>query len=110
MSPDRNTYGDLFAVDCRLRDSIQVFAHKWDPLILAELTEGPVRREVLRRLLSISDKSLTESLTRLLGRGLIVRIEIPSAPLRVDYALSGQGRSFVDGPLRALADWTTATQ
>ena len=110
MATLRNSYGDLFITDCRLRDAAQVFAHKWDPLVLAVLTEGPLRREALHRALgTISDKSLTETLNRLMEWELVVRTRRLSAPPRVDYALSDRGQSFVDGPLEALAKWIIAT-
>jgi len=55
----------------------------------------------------ISDKALTEALNRLLGNGLIERTHLSEAPPRVDYTLSRLGRSFADGPMRALAVWVT---
>lgn len=110
MTTLRNSYGDLFIADCRLRDAAQVFGHKWDPLVLAVLAEGPLRREVLHRSLgTISDKSLTETLNRLTAQELVIRTRRLSAPPRVDYALSDRGQSFVDGPLEALAEWTIET-
>lgn len=110
VAHSRNSYGDLFIADCRVRDAAQVFAHKWDPLVLVVLAEGPLRREALHRSLgTVSDKSLTETLNRLMAQELVVRIRRLSAPPRVDYALSDRGQSFVDGPLEALAKWIIAT-
>nr|WP_063725763.1 winged helix-turn-helix transcriptional regulator [Cryptosporangium arvum] len=50
---------------------------------------------------------LTEALNRLLGTGLIERRYRAEASPRVDYALTSLGRSFADGPMRALATWVT---
>ncbi|GLW95201.1 winged helix-turn-helix transcriptional regulator [Actinokineospora globicatena] len=53
----------------------------------------------------LSDKALTESLRRLLDRGLVERRRYAEAPPRVTYELSALGVTLVDGPLRALGDW-----
>ncbi|WP_305788307.1 winged helix-turn-helix transcriptional regulator [Symbioplanes lichenis] len=55
----------------------------------------------------VSDKALTESLHRLVATGLLERHAYAEAPPRVDYALSPLGRTFVEGPMRALATWVT---
>jgi DNA-binding HxlR family transcriptional regulator len=94
--------------DCRLRMAIDLFAHTWDPVVIAALHAGPRRRRALRvGIGGISDKALTESLNRLLGSGLVERRHFAEAPPRVDYALTDLGRSFADGPMRALAAWVT---
>lgn len=96
-----------FIADCRLRESASLFAHTWDPVLLAALSEGPLRRRALRSAIGgVSDKVLTESLRRLLDSGMVERRSYRQAPPRVDYALTALGRSFVEGPVRALADWT----
>ncbi|MGW0180716.1 winged helix-turn-helix transcriptional regulator [Nocardia sp. NPDC003345] len=92
--------------DCRLRGALDVFAHTWDPVILAALAGGPRRRADLRTAIGgISDKALTEALRRLIERALIARRPCPHAPPRVEYRLTDLGASLVDGPLRALAAW-----
>lgn len=98
---------DLVA-DCRLRMATDLFAHTWDPVVLAALHDGPRRRRALRQSIGgISDKALTEALHRLQGNGLIERRQFAEVPPRVDYALTGLGRSFADGPMRALGVWVT---
>ncbi|BCB89355.1 winged helix-turn-helix transcriptional regulator [Phytohabitans suffuscus] len=94
--------------DCRMRMATDLFAHTWDAVVLAALTEGPRRRRTLRaRIGGISDKALTEAVHRLAGNGLIERRFFAQAPPRVDYALTDLGRSFADGPMRALGAWVT---
>ncbi|WP_335981684.1 MULTISPECIES: winged helix-turn-helix transcriptional regulator [Streptomycetaceae] len=94
-------------VDCRLRAATELLAHTWDPVILAGLSAGPLRRAGLRALGGgISDKVLTESLRRLLANGLVERRAYRAAPPRVDYGLTPLGASLVEGPLRAMGDWT----
>lgn len=93
-------------VDCQLRAATDLFAHTWDPVVLAALGDGPYRRRELRAAIGgVSDKALTEALHRLLGNGLIARRAYAEAPPRVEYALTELGTSLVDGPMRALGDW-----
>ncbi|MBU2664049.1 helix-turn-helix transcriptional regulator [Actinoplanes bogorensis] len=95
-----------FVADCRMRQGTDLFAHVWDPVVVAALVAGPQRRRALRVSIGgISDKALTESLHRLVACGLLERRSYAEAPPRVDYALTALGRSFADGPMRALADW-----
>ena len=95
--------------DCRLRAATDLFLHRWDPVLLAALAEGPRRRADLRSSVGgISDKVLTESLRRLLANGLVARTRRGGAPPRVDYALTALGTSLVEGPLRELGRWTLA--
>ncbi|MDX2605958.1 helix-turn-helix domain-containing protein [Streptomyces caniscabiei] len=92
--------------DCRLRAATDLFGHTWDPVVLAALRPGPLRRRELHAAIGgISDKVLTDSLHRLLASGLIERRAYAEAPPRVDYALTGLGRSLVEGPMMALGRW-----
>lgn len=96
-------------VDCRLRAGTELFAHTWDPLLLAALSPGPLRRSALLASTGgMSDKVLTQSLRRLLANGLVERRTYRAAPPRVEYGLTPLGASLTEGPLRALADWTLA--
>jgi len=94
-------------VDCQLRAGTELFAHTWDPVVLAALSTAPLRRSQLLAMTGgISDKVLTDTLRRLLANGLIERRPFPTAPPRVDYALTPLGSSLVEGPMRALSRWT----
>ncbi|MEU4314399.1 helix-turn-helix domain-containing protein [Nocardia sp. NPDC024068] len=94
--------------DCRLRGALDLFAHTWDPVLLAALAAGPRRRVDLRTEIGgISDKALTEALRRLIGRALISRHPGRHAPPGVEYRLTDLGAGFVDGPLRSLAAWVS---
>jgi DNA-binding HxlR family transcriptional regulator len=102
-----DTLGGRTLVDCRLRAATELLAHTWDPVVLAGLSAGPLRRAGLRALGGgISDKVLSESLRRLLANGLVERRAYRAAPPRVDYGLTPLGASLVAGPLRAMGDWT----
>ncbi|MFE7073136.1 winged helix-turn-helix transcriptional regulator [Streptomyces sp. NPDC057620] len=94
--------------DCRLRAAAELFAHTWDPVVLAALRAGPRRRRDLRAAIGgISDKVLTDTVRRLLANGLVDRRAHAEAPPRVEYALTALGRSLVEGPMVALGRWVT---
>ncbi|WP_245931390.1 helix-turn-helix domain-containing protein [Actinokineospora auranticolor] len=95
--------GEEWLADCRVRAATDLFTHRWDPVVLAGLMAGPLRRGRLRAAIGgLSDKVLAESLRRLAHNGLIER---DGSPPRVEYRLSALGQSLVDGPLLAFADW-----
>jgi DNA-binding HxlR family transcriptional regulator len=96
---------ERFVADCNTRLATDLLAHRWDPVLLAGLREGPRRRaDLLAAVGDVSDKSLTESLRRLTASGLVT----PTADAtsrHVRYELTPLGASFVEGPLRALGLW-----
>jgi DNA-binding HxlR family transcriptional regulator len=101
----RDSCVELLA-DCRLRAATELFAHTWDPVVLAGLRAGPQRRsELLKKVGGLSDKALTETLRRLLTNGLVERRSYPAAPPHVEYRLSALGDSLVEGPMRELGRW-----
>ncbi|MFE1801544.1 winged helix-turn-helix transcriptional regulator [Streptomyces sp. NPDC059517] len=107
MADDGSHCYELVA-DCRLRAAADLFAHTWDPVVLAALRAGPCRRRDLRAAIGgISDKVLTDTLRRLLANGLVDRRAHAEAPPRVEYALTALGRSLVEGPMAALGQWVT---
>jgi DNA-binding HxlR family transcriptional regulator len=92
-------------VDCRLRLATDLLAHTWDPVLLSALKAGPRRRrDLIGGIGGISDKALTQAITRLTGNGLIERQADPGTQGAV-YRLTELGASLVDGPLAALARW-----
>ncbi|WP_413758773.1 winged helix-turn-helix transcriptional regulator [Streptomyces sp. MMBL 11-3] len=104
--PEHSAHCYELVADCRLRAATDLFAHTWDPVVLAALRTGPRRRRELRAAIGgISDKVLTDTLRRLYATGLVDRTARAEAPPRVDYALTGLGRSLVEGPLTALGRW-----
>jgi DNA-binding HxlR family transcriptional regulator len=103
---DPETHCYELVADCRLRAATDLFAHTWDPVVLAALRTGPRRRRELRTAIGgISDKVLTDTLHRLLAAGLIDRHAHAEAPRRVEYGLTSLGQSLVEGPMTALGHW-----
>jgi DNA-binding HxlR family transcriptional regulator len=103
-----------FVSDCHVRAATELIRHTWDPVILAALRAGPIRRnELLRRIAGVSDKVLTQALQRLQSRQLVVPCGGGGSEARhrgAVYELSPLGRSFAEGPLAHMAQWAAQNQ
>ena len=78
---------------------------KWSVLIVMLLGDGSKRFSELKRMVGgISQRMLSLTLRGLERDGLVTRTVTPTVPLRVDYALTGLGRSLW-GPVGALGAW-----
>lgn len=84
------------AVEALVRAIIGQIADKWTLLILEELAECGTMRftEIGRAVGDISQKMLTKTLRDMERMGLVSRTVHPVVPPRVDYALTGLGRSL----------------
>nr|WP_203590328.1 helix-turn-helix domain-containing protein [Streptomyces sp. SID13031] len=83
-----------------------MIAHTWDPLVLVALRRGATRRrDLLGAIGDVSDKVLSQALTRLTSHGLIVRTAVPADQRGVSYELTAVGHSLAVGPLAVLAQW-----
>jgi len=78
--------------------TLSLISGKHKMVILYCLMEfEPVRFNELRRYLkNISDKTLSTNLKELESDGLITRKEYPQIPPKVEYSLSGKGRSLME--------------
>ena len=93
-----------FVSDCAVRLATDLLAHRWDPVVLVTLRQGPRRRaDLLAEAGGMSDKVLTEALRRLGHNGLVERERAPGGA--VTYALTPLGRSLAEGPMVALGVW-----
>ncbi|WP_410662176.1 winged helix-turn-helix transcriptional regulator [Amycolatopsis sp. lyj-84] len=100
--------GDLFLADCPARLAVEVIADKWTVVVLAGLSEGPVRHGELVDLIGgISRKVLTQTLRRLEAHGLVRRHAYAEAPPRVEYELTPLGATLID-PIHILTEWARA--
>lgn len=93
---------------CPISPVVEIVFSRWTTPILWSLhTHGRQRFvELERRITAITPKVLTQRLRQLERDGLVVRTYHPEVPPRVEYEISGLGRSLA--PLFAhLADWAT---
>jgi DNA-binding HxlR family transcriptional regulator len=94
------------AGECRAVSEILArVGDKWTVLVVSELGGGPRRFNELRRSLgSISQRMLTLTLRSLERDGFVTRTVFPTVPPRVDYELTGLGRSLLV-PVSGLGLW-----
>jgi DNA-binding HxlR family transcriptional regulator len=92
--------------ECRaVSELLSRVGDKWTVLVVSVLADGSMRFSEIRRALgSISQRMLTLTLRGLERDGLVTRTVTPSIPPRVDYELTGLGRSLI-GPVNGLVDW-----
>jgi DNA-binding HxlR family transcriptional regulator len=97
--------------DCRaMSEVLSRVGDKWTVLVVSILGEGPKRFNELRRALgSISQRMLTLTLRALERDGLVTRTVFAAVPPRVDYKLTGLGRSLLE-PVSALGAWARANR
>ncbi|MDE6654150.1 MAG: helix-turn-helix transcriptional regulator [Muribaculaceae bacterium] len=91
---------------CPVRNIISRFSGKWSLLVLCVLSENESTRfnEINKAIPDISPKVLTETLKGLESDGLISRHLYPEIPPRVEYSLTGLGRSLMPH-INALIAW-----
>jgi len=99
---------DPYRMDCPSRRLLDRIGDRWTVLIVGALDEGPQRFSALAgKVGGISQKMLTQTLRSLERDGFVTRTVFAEVPPRVEYELTGLGRSL-QGPLRALEEWAVA--
>jgi DNA-binding HxlR family transcriptional regulator len=105
--PDLRRYGgaEAFLQACKPNTVLGIFTNKWTGLVMGALLDGPRRFNELRRILDgLTQKMLSQTLRSLERDGLVTRTVYPTIPPRVDYELTGLGRSAI-GVLQAIGEW-----
>lgn len=94
--------------DCPVETTLLLIGDKWKVLILRELLAGTRRFGELRRSVTgISQKMLTQQLRSMEADGLVHREVFAEVPPRVEYSLTGLGRSLAP-VIEALRAWGAA--
>ncbi|MER6392840.1 helix-turn-helix domain-containing protein [Streptomyces sp. NPDC001523] len=97
---------DVYSAKCPTRQVLDHVSGKWTILVVDALLEGTMRyTELSRRIEGVSQKMLTQTLRSLEGDGFVTRTVYPTIPPRVEYELTGLGRSLAE-PITALRQWT----
>ena len=93
---------------CPIRNVVSRFGDKWSMLVLYQLhvsETGILRFNEMRRLMTdCSQKMLSQTLKNLEQSHLVHREVYPEVPPRVEYSLTGTGRSLMPA-ITALIDW-----
>ncbi len=88
---------NAFVANCPTRGIVARLAEKWTMLTLAALRDGTLRfGDLRRRIEGVSQKMLTKTLRKLEEDGLVTRQVFDEMPLRVEYSLTGLGKSCAD--------------
>jgi len=95
-------------IECPLHLIMEKIAGKWKLIIIYSLNQsGVIRFSDLHRLIGgVSQKVLTSQLRELERDGLLIRKVYPEVPPKVEYSLTGKGKSL-SHVLDSLADWAT---
>lgn len=93
--------------NCPVDATIQLIGGKYKAVILWHLIEEKKRFSELKRLIpKATEKMLTQQLRDMEKDGLIIRTVYPVIPPKVEYSLSGFGRSLVP-VLDSMCRWGT---
>jgi len=93
---------------CPVDTTLAVIGGKWKPLILYHVRSGAKRFNELRRLVpGVTQRMLTAHLRELERDGILLRTIFPVVPPRVEYSLTGRGKSLIP-LLVAMAEWGSA--
>lgn len=99
---------DAFDAQCPTRRVLDRIGDKWAVLILISLDEGTLRfNELRRRIDSISQKMLSQTLKSLERDGLVRREVFATVPVTVEYSLTELGRNLA-GTVHQLTLWAEA--
>ncbi len=93
------------AICSRFHRAVELIGSRWTGAVIQALLRGPTRYAVIRAAIpDISDRMLSDRLRILEAEGLVERRVVPDTPVRVEYQLTGKGRSL-DGALAAIGSW-----
>jgi DNA-binding HxlR family transcriptional regulator len=91
--------------ECPAEITISLIGNKWKLLILRELSFGTKRfGELLRKVVGISQKVLTQSLRSMEEDGLVSRKVYAEVPPKVEYTMTDLARDL-SKLLDLMADW-----
>jgi DNA-binding HxlR family transcriptional regulator len=80
---------------CPIHSVTKLIGGKWKMPLMYIIQSGPKRFGELRRILSpITEQMLTKQLRELEGHNLISRNDFQTIPPRVEYSLTGFGKSL----------------
>jgi DNA-binding HxlR family transcriptional regulator len=97
---------DIYNKNCPTRIVLDRIADKWTVLIVGALEKETKRFGQLRKEIGgISQKVLTQTLRGLERDGIVKRTVYASVPPKVEYSLTGLGRTLVQ-ILEAIRGWS----
>jgi DNA-binding HxlR family transcriptional regulator len=87
---------DLPAPVCaRFHRAVELIGGRWTGAIIQTLLQGKTRYALIKAAIpDITDRMLSERLRSLEAEELLTRRVVPESPVRVEYELTGKGRSL----------------
>ena len=94
-------------IRCPLEYGLEIFGGKWKARVICVLGAlGSLRYSQLRKELgNITDAVLSATVKDLIGNGMVERQAFDEIPPRVEYTLSGKGRSVLP-ILQGICRWS----
>ncbi|MBX2854180.1 MAG: helix-turn-helix transcriptional regulator [Rhodobacteraceae bacterium] len=90
---------------CPVEAALEQIAGKWKGLIIHHLMDGTLRfNELSRRVVNVTQRSLTKQLRELEADGIVNRKVFAVVPPRVEYSLTEKGQRL-RAAIDALRDW-----
>ena len=101
------TKGHTPSLCSRFHHASELIGRRWTGAIIYLLLRERCRFATLRAAIpDITDRMLSERLQQLEEEGILDRIVVPEAPVRVEYALTAKGRSLANA-IDAISAWAT---
>jgi DNA-binding HxlR family transcriptional regulator len=91
---------------CPITATATVLGRKWHPVIVHRLLQrGPLGFNALKEVVDgVSSKVLSDSLENMEEHGLVDREIVSEKPFRVEYSLTGRGRSLAP-VIDSMREW-----
>lgn len=99
-------------MDCSVARTLDVVGERWSLLILRDAFYGVRRFDDFQRDLGIARNVLTERLNKLVGQGVLAKVQYEERPPRFEYRLTDKGRELLPVVLAMMRwgdRWTAAS-
>jgi len=89
----------------RFHRASELIGRRWTGAIIFVMLRTPCRFATLREAVpDITDRMLSERLQELEREGIVERVVLPQAPVRVEYVLTRKGKALGKA-IKAIQDW-----
>lgn len=86
---------DFSDMDCPVAHTLDVVGERWSLLILRDAFYGLSRFDDFQRNLGVARNILTDRLTKLVGSGVLEKVQYEERPPRFEYKLTPKGRDLL---------------
>lgn len=94
-------------IRCPLEYGLEIFGGKWKSRVICVLNEKGILRysSIRKEMKNITDAVLSSTLKELIGDNLVERKQYDEIPPKVEYSLTGKGKSVVP-ILQSICKWS----